>query len=245
MAGQRRPNLPPQTRVNQVLHLAGKLECGHSLQIDRPNMVAKDDRIFGLAGVALRDGDFPRVSDLPGGNRADGRHAGTMEGFVGHGKGPPLAGLFVDLPSVRNQPQRWPNEGASRSLWPTRRIIKDLREKAQLSFEASVLARLGPQRRFFAITYFLVQTLDGKFDDPVLGVREVLMPGDEPDVFNGFAAEVVRSLGLGGHGRHASTHVVDVDDSGDIGRTIGVYPPDPARFLSWPRPRARRSTTSS
>jgi hypothetical protein len=60
------------------------LEDADPAEVDRPDLVTEDDRVERLTGVTGRDRDLGRVPGSPGGDRADRRHAGSMERVVRH-----------------------------------------------------------------------------------------------------------------------------------------------------------------
>lgn len=109
--GERNANLAPDQRVGQVLRLATDLEGRDASQIDRPYLMAKDDRVLGLPGVAAWKRNFTWITRRSGGYRADRGHAGSMKGLIRNDKNSPTAALFMTNRGVQlgndDGPPKW------------------------------------------------------------------------------------------------------------------------------------------
>ena len=95
MSGQCLPDIATDPGIRDVAPRSADLEGGDPAEIDRAQLVAEDDAVLRLAGMALRDRDLTGVLRTPMRDGADGRHARPMEGFVRNDQRSPLTCLLV------------------------------------------------------------------------------------------------------------------------------------------------------
>src|ERR1035437_595017 len=107
---QCRTDQTPNLRARHILNLSTDLESGHTRQVDRPDLVAENDRVLGLAGVATWDCDLARVLRLTRGDRADGGHAGPVESLIRHDQGSACSFLLVTLSRIKVNEDNCPTE---------------------------------------------------------------------------------------------------------------------------------------
>src|SRR5664280_2326286 len=107
---QRGTDQTPNVRARHVLNHSADLETRNPRQVDRPDLVAKNNRVLGLAGVSAWDCDLARVLRLTSGDRADRRHAGPVESLVRHDQGSACSFLLVTLSRIKVNEDNCPTE---------------------------------------------------------------------------------------------------------------------------------------
>jgi len=92
---QARADLAAQTAVRHGLHATADLGSSQAREIDRAQLMAKDDGILRLASLTHSDGHLSWVPGLSRRDRADRRHPRSMECLVRDDQGPTLSSLLM------------------------------------------------------------------------------------------------------------------------------------------------------
>jgi hypothetical protein len=95
MARQGGAHDPPDRRITDELGLAANLERRHAAQVDGSKLVAQDNRILRLAGLASGNGDLGWVPWGARRNWTHGRKAASVKRFIRHDQSSADAGLLV------------------------------------------------------------------------------------------------------------------------------------------------------